>query len=252
MHDFINSKTKIIFSPIQNEIMMRSTLFFLTFLSCLFSPTQSQAQDWPNLKRFQEANQALTTPDPMNNRIVFMGNSITEGWKRVRPSFFKDHPFINRGISGQTTPQMLIRFRQDVIELRPKAVVILAGINDIAGNTGPMTLAQTANNIFSMAELATANNIKVYLCSVLPAFDFPWSPGKEPAQKVIELNAKIKAYAIKNGHHYVDYFTVMADDRQGLPKELAQDGIHPTNKGYEIMEPILLNALNATGIYKKQ
>ena len=198
-----------------------------------------QAQDWANLKRFQTENKALETPKPNEHRIVFMGNSITEGWKTLRPDFFANTSFVNRGISGQTTPQMLLRFRQDVVNLSPSAVVILAGINDIAGNTGPSTIEMIFNNIASMAEIAKANNIKVILCSVLPAYDFPWRPGLEPAEKVVKLNALLKSYAKKHNLGYVDYFSAMVNDVKGLRKELGSDGIHPNAEGYAIMEPIV-------------
>lgn len=198
-----------------------------------------QAQDWANLKRFQTENSELEKPKPNEHRIVFMGNSITEGWKNIRPNFFANKPYINRGISGQTTPQMLLRFRQDVVNLSPSVVTILAGINDIAGNTGPSTIEMIFNNIVSMAEIAKANNIKVILCSVLPAYDFPWRPGLEPAQKVIKLNTLLKSYAKKHRLVYVDYFSAMVNDKKGLKEELGNDGVHPNAAGYKIMEPIL-------------
>src|ERR1035441_7045717 len=143
-----------------------------------------------------------------------MGDSISQGWKRDES--FPDKPYINRGIGGQTTPQMVVRFRQDVIDLKPKAVVILAGINDIAGNTGPMTLEQTEGNIASMAELASTNGIRVVLCSVLPAFDFPWARGLTPAPKIVSVNTWMKQYAAEKGYVYVDYYSAMSDERGGL------------------------------------
>ena len=172
-----------------------------------------------------------------------MGNSITEGWIRTDSAFFVDNPYIDRGISGQTTPQMLLRFRQDVIDLKPAVVVILAGINDIAQNTGVMTLEQTYNNIVSMAELAKTNHIRIVISSVLPALDFPWHPGLAPAEKVIELNKMLKSYADKNGITYIDYFSAMADEKNGLPKSLSQDGVHPNLAGYKIMEPLVQKAI---------
>jgi len=196
--------------------------------------------DWPWLGRFKEADLALGPPAPGENRVVFMGDSITEGWHfEGAQGSFAGQPYINRGISGQTTPQMLLRFRQDVIALQPKVVVILAGINDIAGNTGPMTLEQTEDNLASMSELATANHIRVVLCSVLPAFDFPWHPGMMPAQKVLALNAWIKGYAEEKGHVYVDYHTAMKDERDGLPATLSSDGVHPVPAGYAVMAPLV-------------
>ena len=194
--------------------------------------------DWANLKRYASENNALQPLKGGEKRVVFMGNSITEGWKRTDSAFFAGRPYINRGISGQTTPQMLVRFRPDVLDLKPAAVVILAGINDIAQNTGPMTLEQTFGNIASMAELAKVNGIAVVLCSVLPAYDFPWRPGLAPAEKVVKLNAMLKAYAEKNKHGYLDYFSAMVDDRNGLKADLAYDGIHPTLAGYRVMAPL--------------
>ena len=199
--------------------------------------------DWANLKRFQEDNKKVGLPKANENRIVFMGNSITEGWSEFVPSFFEGRPYINRGISGQTTPQMVLRFKQDVVDLKPKVVVILAGINDIAGNTGPMTLEQSLDNMIAMAQLAKANGIKVVLSSVIPAFDFPWSPGMEPAEKVVALNKMIKEYANKNSIVYLDYFSAMADERNGLKKELGYDGVHPNLEGYKVMAPLAEKAI---------
>lgn len=175
--------------------------------------------------------------------IVLMGDSITQGWPLADPDFFTGKPYINKGIGGQTTPQMVARFRKDVIALKPKLVVIMAGTNDIAGNTGPMTLQMTMDNIVKMAEIAKANKIKVVLCSVLPAFDFPWKPGLQPAEKIMALNAMIQTYARKNKIVYADYYSVMADDRKGLPKKFSGDGVHPNKKGYRAMEPVLKKAI---------
>lgn len=199
--------------------------------------------DWPNLSRYKEENAKLGPPKPGENRIVFMGNSITEGWSRLRPEFFANKPYVNRGISGQTTPQMLIRFKQDVIDLKPKVVVILAGINDIAQNTGPTTPEAIMDNLSGMALLAKANGIKVILCSVLPAYDFPWKPGLEPAEKVVELNKLIKEFAVKNNIHYVDYYSATVDSRKGMKKEYASDEVHPTVEGYKVMEPLVEKAI---------
>lgn len=201
------------------------------------------AQDWPNLKQFEEANAKIQAPPSGEDRVVFMGNSITIGWLNKRPEFFENKPYINRGISGQTTPQMLIRFRQDVIDLQPKVVVILAGTNDIAGNTGPSTLEMIIDNIKSMAEIAHANGIKVVLSSTLPAYKYPWKPEVEPAEKIVELNKMIKSYAEEKGHVYLDYFSAMADERKGLPKKYAHDEVHPTVEGYKVMEPLVEKAI---------
>lgn len=210
----------------------------LATLLATFGANYGTAQDWPQLEKFQEANAALEAPNEGEDRVVFMGNSITIGWINSRPEFFEGKPWINRGISGQTTPQMLVRFRQDVIDLHPKVVVILAGTNDIAGNTGPSTIPMIMDNIKSMAELAQANGIKVVLSSTLPAYDYPWRPGLEPAPKIIELNKMIKSYCEEMGHIYLDYFSAMADERNGLPKKYAEDEVHPTIEGYKVMEPL--------------
>ena len=201
--------------------------------------------DWAHLKKYEQNNSELkkiNEPD----RIVFMGNSITEGWSFLDKDFFKNNPFVNRGIGGQTTPQMLIRFKPDVVNLNPKAVVILAGINDIAGNTGPITIENTAENIISMAEIAKANEIKVFICSTLPAIDFPWSPGMEPGPKVVKLNSILKNYCDSNNIPYVDYFSAMSDEKGGLKVPeytTADDLVHPNLAGYKVMEKIILKAL---------
>lgn len=220
---------------------VKKQLLLLVSIMCWI--TIAEAQDWANLNRFSEENEKLGPARTCDDRVVFMGNSITEGWISQVPDFFTGRPYINRGISGQTTPQMLIRFRQDVIKLWPKVVVILAGVNDIAGNTGPSTLEMIEDNLYSMTELAQAHGIQVVLCSVLPAYDFPWRPGLEPAAKVVELNKRIKKYADEKGIVYCDFFTVMADERDGLPKELSGDGVHPNKEGYAIMAPIVENAI---------
>ena len=215
-------------------------LLLTTMIAIGFS---TEAQDWANLERFREDNAKLAAPRTCDDRVVFMGNSITQGWIDMIPEFFAGRHYINRGIGGQTTPQMLIRFRQDVIHLRPKVVVILAGINDIAGNTGPSSLEMIEDNLHSMTELAQVNGIEVVLCSVLPALDFPWRPGMDPAGKVVELNKRIEAYASKKGAVYCDYFTAMVDERNGLPAELSDDGVHPNEAGYAIMAPHVEKAI---------
>lgn len=218
---------------------------FIVIMVCLFMGAfmNATAQDWANLNRFKEENAKLGPARTCDERIVFMGNSITQGWIEKVPEFFANGKYINRGISGQTTPQMLIRFRQDVVNLYPKVVVILAGTNDIAGNTGPSSLDMIMDNIASMTDIAQSRGIQVILCSVLPAYDFPWSPGKEPAEKIVELNKQIKELARIRGAVYCDYFSAMADERNGLPTHLAQDGIHPTKEGYAIMQPLVERAI---------
>lgn len=205
-----------------------------------FSMQTLYAQDWANLKRYQKDNLEAVQLEKNKSRVVFMGNSITEGWSVINTDFFNNNNYVNRGISGQTTPQMLLRFRQDVIDLNPKVVVILAGTNDIAGNTGPSTIKMIFDNIKSMVELAKSNNINVILCSVLPVFDFPWRSGLQPAKKIIKLNNAIKSYAKQEHLIYVDYFSAMVDtSNNGLRKELGEDGVHPNAEGYAIMEPLI-------------
>ena len=201
------------------------------------------AQDWANLNYYRKANTLLENPADNEDRIVFMGNSITEFWKNIHPDFFVGKTYVNRGIGGQTTSQMLLRFRADVINLHPKVVVFLGGTNDIAGNTGDVTLDMIEDNIFSMIELARANDISVVLCSVLPVFEYPWSPGKQPAEKIIELNRALRFYAETHGITFVDFHTPMKDERNGLRLELGEDGVHPNVSGYLIMEPLVEEAI---------
>ncbi len=205
---------------------------------------ESRLRDWPQLNRYREANSRLAPPARGETRVVFMGDSITDYWSRPGyGGFFPGKPYVNRGISGQTTPQMLLRFRQDVLALRPRAVVILAGTNDIAGNTGPSTLEMIQDNLASMAELAKANGIRVVLSSVLPAYDYPWRPGREPAPKIVALNAWMKAYAARVGAVYLDYHSAMADERQGLRGDLTYDGVHPNEAGYRVMARLAERAI---------
>lgn len=201
------------------------------------------AQDWANLNYYRKANTLLENPADNEDRVVFMGNSITEFWKNIHPDFFVGKTYVNRGIGGQTTSQMLLRFRADVINLHPKVVVFLGGTNDIAGNTGDVTLDMIEDNIFSMIELARANDISVVLCSVLPVFEYPWSPGKQPAEKIIELNRALRFYAETHGITFVDFHTPMKDERNGLRLELGEDGVHPNVSGYLIMEPLVEEAI---------
>lgn len=223
--------------------MKTTTKLFFTAIITLSFISSADAQDWANLTRFKEDNAKIGMPRTCDDRVVFMGNSITQGWIEKVPKFFENRPYINRGISGQTTPQMLVRFRQDVINLYPKVVVILAGTNDIAGNTGPSTLEMIEDNIHSMTELAQSNGIQVVLCSVLPAYDYKWRPGLKPAEKIVELNRRIKKYAKTHGAVYCDYFSAMADERNGLPESLSGDGVHPNIKGYALMAPIVETAI---------
>src|SRR5665648_576252 len=223
--------------------MKKTKLIFGVFLFLIFMGETTQAQDWANLTRFRDENLKLGPPSPGEQRVVFMGNSITEGWSQKSPGFFAGRPYINRGIGGQTTPQMLLRFRADVINLRPAVVVILAGTNDIAGNTGPSTLEMIGDNLFSMAELAKSNGIKVILSSVLPVYDYPWKPGLEPADKIVQLNEMIKTYADSHKMLYLDYYSSMVDDRKGMKAEYSKDGVHPNKAGYEVMMDLCTQAI---------
>lgn len=183
------------------------------------------------------------TMDPKDRNevtVVFMGNSIIQEWKEADPDFFSDPNLLNRGIGGETTPQMLSRFEKDVLDINPKAVLILAGTNDIAGNTGAITLPEIRDNIAEMAQMASKDHIQVILCSVLPAFDYPWRVGRRPDEKIPALNQLIRELAEVQNLYYLDFFTVMADDRNGLPKDLAEDGVHPTPKGYSVMRNMTL------------
>ncbi len=196
--------------------------------------------DFGELARYREANAALQPPAPDENRVVFFGDSITDMWKL--PASFPGKPYINRGISGQTTPQMLVRFRQDVIDLQPKVVVILAGTNDIAGNTGPMTLEQIEANYTSLAESAAVHRVRVVYASVLPVHNYtPQSQElfsqRSPA-KILQLNQWLKNYCAANGYVYLDYFGAMVDDKGMLKRDLAEDGLHPNAAGYKIMAPL--------------
>lgn len=194
--------------------------------------------DFADLAHFREADRKLGPPAPGENRVVFMGDSITEGWKLE--DSFPGKPYVNRGISGQTSSQMVLRFRQDVIDLQPTAVVILAGVNDIAENTGPVTLEQVEGNLMSMAELAEANGIRAVLCSVLPADRFWWHPGsKNPAPRIAELNQWIKTWAAEKGYVYVDYYSAMVNNAGGLPEKLSPDGVHPSAAGRAVMAPLV-------------
>ena len=210
--------------------------------------------DWPNLARYADANAALAAPAKFELRVVFMGDSITDAW--VSPEyggFFPGKPYADRGISGQTTPQMLIRFRPDVIALQPKAVVILAGTNDIAGNNGPMTVGQIEANLASMAELAKANKIRVVMASVLPVSNYGHDRQgnpldmrtNRPPEKILQLNTWIKKYVADNGHTYLDYFSATVDDQGLLQRDLSEDGLHPNAKGYAVMSPLAEDAIRS-------
>ena len=206
---------------------------------------QRLGSHFAGLGRYSEDNARLAPPAAGEQRVVFFGDSITDAWGR-RPEagpFFPGKPYVNRGISGQTTPQMLLRFQQDVVALHPAAVLILAGTNDLAGNTGPSTLATTEDNLRSMAELAKAHGIRVILASVLPVNEYPWRPGTQPAEKIKAVNAWMQSYAGQTGCTYLDYWSAMANAQGGLDKKLALDGVHPTAEGYAIMTPLAEKAI---------
>ena len=215
-------------------------------LQAQLQQAQDKLKDWPDLARYRDANSKVLAPAPKEDRVVFMGDSITDSWGRKFGKFFPGKPYVNRGISGQTTPQMLIRFRPDVIALRPKVVVILAGTNDIAGNTGPTTLEAIEGNLASMAELATANGIRVVLASLLPVCDYikPQTP-RRPTEKILAVNAWMKDYAAKNGFIYLDYYSAMLDDKKMFKQELTYDGLQPNDAGYEVMAPLAEKAIVA-------
>jgi lysophospholipase L1-like esterase len=199
--------------------------------------------DSPQLAKYREDNARLiASRAPVD--VVFMGDSITEGWQAKHPAYFANTNHVCRGISGQTTPQMVLRMMADVMHLKPKAVHIMAGTNDIAGNTGAATMATVEGNIQSMADLARAHGIKVILASIPPAAAFPWSPGKQPVPQITALNAWLKSYAAKNGFTYVDYHSAMAGPDGGMKPGLSSDGVHPTPAGYAVMRPLTLAAID--------
>lgn len=209
--------------------------------------------DWPNMARYRAANEKVEAPAKKEQRVVFMGDSITDGWSNPKyGGFFPGKPYINRGISGQTTPQMLVRFRPDVIALHPKVVVILAGTNDLSGNTGMEPVSEIEDNLASMADLARAHGIHVVLASITPVSDYgPQREGRpamtagRPPEKILEIDAWIKKYALENGYTYLDYFSATVDDKGFLKKELSEDGLHPNAKGYAVMGPLAEQAIQA-------
>ena len=223
--------------------IITTILIYLSLVACS-SEKKLVEQDWPNLKYYRSKNLKLGSPSKSEKRVVFMGNSITQGWPTLQPEFFESKSYINRGISGQTTPQMLIRFRQDVIDLKPKLVLILAGINDIAGNTGPSNVTMITNNIISMAQLAKSNKIKVIICSILPAKDFPWNPGMNPPPKILNVNQILRSYALANGMVYLDYYSLMVDESNALIDEYGSDGVHPNKEGYKVMSLLAEQEIN--------
>lgn len=222
--------------------VLNISLFFLLILVSQLV----MAQDWPNLGHYHDANQKIKRDSSGQVKVVFMGDSITDFWIGASPDFFNQNNYADRGISGQTSPQMLLRFRADVIALKPKAVVLLCGTNDIAGNTGPSTLEMVEDNIVSMAELAKANKIKMILCSVLPANRFGWKPDLQPADSIISLNNWISNYAKSKHLAYVNYYPDLVDEQKGMKKEYSPDGVHPNKSGYEVMKKIVQGVIRKT------
>lgn len=203
----------------------------------------TRMRDWAEMARYRDANRTLPAPSKAEARVLFMGDSITDGWQQPRyGGFFPGKPYVDRGISGQTTPQMLVRFRRDVIDLQPKAVVILAGTNDIAGNTGPMTNEEIQGNLATMSELAHAHDIKVVFSSITPVSEYhvrgvPQTTAR-PMERIKAMNEWMKSYAASNGDFYLDYFSAMIDDKGLMRAELTEDDLHPNAKGYAIMAPL--------------
>jgi lysophospholipase L1-like esterase len=227
-------------------IMKKISLVFMLMTSLFVNAQQKINEnwaDWANFKKYADQNKTVPPKTKGERRVVFLGNSIFEGWLRSRPEFFAGKPYYDRGISGQTTPQMLLRFYDDVLALNPDVLVLKCGINDIAQNTGPYDPAKTINNIKAIAQLARINKIKVILCSVLPASDFKWRPGLEPGDKVIALNAAIKQFADEQDYFYLDLYSSVVDENKGMKKEYASDGVHPTVEGYKVLEPLVEDAI---------
>jgi len=202
-----------------------------------------QLQDWNQLGRYHADNEALKAQGRTPGRVVFLGDSITDGWRLA--NYFAGKPYVNRGISGQTTPQMLARFYRDVVNLQPAAVIILAGTNDIARNTGPQTAELIQDNFRAMTELAQAHKIRVILCALLPVSDYGKAPQtvRRPPSDILKLNAWLKEYAASAGAVYADYYTALVDDKGLLRQGLSQDGLHPNPQGYELMAPVAAAAI---------
>jgi len=203
--------------------------------------------DWANLEKYKGANLELKKSNSGKDRIVFIGDSITEGWSDFSPKFFQQNNFVNRGIGGQTTPQMLIRLKPDAVHLDPKMIVINGGTNDIAGNTGPSTPEMIIDNICSMAEIAIKNNIDVALTTILPVYKYPWNDEVADPPKIISfINSALEEYCKKNSLIYIDYYSSMVDEKKGLKSEYGNDGVHPTKEGYDVMEKAIKNVIPGT------
>jgi lysophospholipase L1-like esterase len=240
---------------------LQATVAALLFALTLTAAAQTQAptvtppaptphrltpqEDWPNLQRYRDDNATLPAPAPGEKRVVFFGDSITDNWGRGANTgtFFPGEPYVNRGISGQTTPQMLIRFQQDVVHLKPAVVVILAGTNDIAGNTGPSTPEMIEDNLTSMAQIARSNGIHVVLASITPVYDYPWKPKTFPTDTIRTVNQWMQTFCATHHFTYLDYYTAMADEHGAMLPGLSSDGVHPLAKGYAIMAPLAEKAI---------
>ena len=223
---------------------MKRIIIAITALVCFAGSACAQGLDWANFGRYQEANQEVKALPQAERKAVFMGNSITQNWASRRPGFFKDNGYIGRGISGQTTYQMVLRFYEDVVALHPKVVVINGGTNDIAYNNHPYVEDRTLQNIITMAQMAKAYGIRVILTSVTPCGQYRWRKEvTDAAEKIKSLNARIRDYAKKHRFQYVDYWTAMADEQGAMREGLSDDGCHPTAEGYDIMEPMIKQAI---------
>lgn len=232
------------------SMRIRIGIVIILLILCFagYGQDQIDIETYADFQKYRKANMELINQSENKRLVVFMGNSITEGWGEIRPTFFNDNNYINRGISGQVTHQMLLRFRADVIDLKPSAVVILAGTNDIAQNSGFVAIDDVADNIFSMAELADHHGIKVIISSILPALDYPWRPGIDPAPKIKRLNELLQGYAAENDFYYLDYYSVLVDNNGGLKVPdftSANDLVHPNKKAYLVMEDLVQVAINS-------
>ncbi|KQR68090.1 GDSL-type esterase/lipase family protein [Pedobacter sp. Leaf176] len=231
-------------------------LLFFAFAGCLSAQNNSNdpkpkkedfSDDWANISKYKKENELIGLPKKGEKRVVFLGSSIFEFWKQKDPEYFNTHGYVDRGISGQISSQLLIRFRQDVINLKPKAVIILAGSNDLAGSKGHVNNETILNNVKSMAELARKNHIKVILCKYLPIYEYPWNKTlKGAADQIISLNEAIVAYAKENNFTILDYFTPLVDDRNGQKAAYTTDGVHPNLAGYKVMEVVTDEAIRKT------
>ena len=226
-------------------IVSASFLLFNLMVSSAFAQNKTDEGwiNWTNFKKYVNQNKEVREKQKGEVRVVFLGDSIFEGWSVARPDFFKGKPYINRGISGQVTAQMLLRFQEDVANLKPDVLVLKAGINDIAENAGAYDQQKTLNNIKSIVQLAKENKIKVVLCSVLPANRFVWRPALTPADKVIDLNSALQAYAKQENVLYLDLYAAVVDDKKGMKAAYANDGVHPTVEGYKVLEPLVEQAI---------